>query len=147
MRRLLVSLLLLTVFATACGDDGGDDVTTDGGDAPEVTYADIDGKTFVATSAEGHEIVADSTISLTFADETVSAHAGCNSQNAGVELADGKLQVTSEVASTMMGCEDALMAQDQWVAGLLEADPDVTLDGEVLTLTAGDDVLELSVES
>ena len=146
MRRLAPTVLLLALVLAACGDDGGDDVSTDGGDAPEVTYADIDGKTFVATSAEGHEIVADSTISLSFADETVSAHAGCNSQNAGVELADGKLQLTSEVASTMMGCEDALMAQDQWVASFLEADPDITLDGDALTLTVGDEVLELSAE-
>ena len=33
------------------------------------------------------------------------------------------------------------------LASFLEADPDLTLDGDALTLTAGDEVLELSAES
>ena len=38
------------------------------------------------------------------------------------------------------------MAQDQWVASFLEADPDITLDGDAMTLTVGDESLELSAE-
>jgi heat shock protein HslJ len=148
MRRLAIPLLLLALL-TACGDDDAD--TVDAGDdggatGSEVTYADLDGKTFVATSATGYEIVADTTISLSFADERISAAAGCNSQNAGVEVAEGQLRLTSPLASTMMGCEEPLMAQDQWVASFLEADPDITLDGATMTLTAGDESLELSAE-
>lgn len=145
MRRPTASLLLLALVLAACGDD---DVSTGGGDdGSEVTYADLDDRSFVSTGSPGYEIVADTTISLSFADERISAHGGCNTQNAGVEVADGQLRLTSELASTMMGCEDPLMTQDQWVASFLEADPDLTLDGDALTLTAGDEVLELSAES
>jgi heat shock protein HslJ len=149
MRRLLAPLLLLALFLTACGDDADTvDVGDDGGDtATEVTYADLDGRTFVSTGSTGYEIVADTTISLSFEDERISAAAGCNTQNGGVEVADGQLRLTSQLASTMMGCEEPLMAQDQWVASFLEADPDITLDGDAMTLTVGDESLELSAES
>lgn len=152
MRRLAPTLLLLVLVLAACGDDADTVDAGDAGDAggdaaPDVSYADLDGTAFVATGSQGYEIVAGSTISLSFADERISANAGCNTQNAGVEVVDGKLQLTSELASTMMGCEEPLMAQDQWVASFLEAAPAVILDGAALTLTVGDEVLELSAES
>lgn len=37
-----------------------------------------------------------------------------------------------------MACEDALQAQDEWVATLLGAGPELTLAGDALTLTSGD---------
>ena len=150
MRRLTASLFLLALFLTACGDDGGGDTVdagSDGGDAGTVTLEDLEGRAFDSTGSTGYEIVEGTTISLTFADGRISANAGCNTQNGDVEVVDGQLRLTSQLASTMMGCEEPLMAQDQWVASFLEADPDVTLDGDALTLTAGDESLELSAES
>lgn len=150
MRRLTASLLLLTLFLTACGADDADTVDAgadDGDTAVEVTDADLDGRTFVSTGAAGYEIVPDTTISLSFADERLSANGGCNTQNGGVEVVDSQLRLTSELASTMMGCEQPLMAQDQWLAGLLGDDPLLTLEGDALTLTAAPEVLELSAES
>lgn len=149
MRRLVVPVLLLALVLAACGDDDADTVDAgddDGAPTTEVTYADLDGRTFVSTGAQGYEIVADTTISLSFEDERISAAAGCNTQNGGVEVAEGQLRLTSPLASTMMGCEEPLMAQDQWVASFLEADPDITLEGDALTLSVGDEVLELSAE-
>lgn len=149
MRRLVPTLLLLALLA-ACGDDDADTVDAggDGGDtAAEVTYADLDGTTFVSTGATGYEIVEGTTISLAFADQRISAAAGCNTQNGDVEVVDGKLELTTQLASTMMGCEEPLMDQDQWLAGFLAAGPTIALDGDALTLTAGDEILELSAES
>jgi heat shock protein HslJ len=149
MRRLVIPVLLLVLVLAACGDDDADTVDAggDGGEpTTDVTYADLDGRSFVSTGAQGYEIVADTTVSLSFADERISANAGCNTQNGGVEVVEGQLRLTSPLASTMMGCEEPLMAQDQWVASFLEADPDITLDGDALTLSVGDEVLELSAE-
>lgn len=148
MRRPTASLLLMALALAACGDDGGDtvDAGSDGGDAAAVTLDDLDGRAFDSTGSTGYEIVEGTTISLTFADGRISANAGCNTQNGGVEVVDGQLRLTSQLASTMMGCEEPLMAQDQWVASFLEADPDITLDGDALTLSVGDEVLELSAE-
>jgi hypothetical protein len=39
------------------------------------------------------------------------------------------------------------MDQDRWLAELLEAGPETTLDGEVLTLTSGDVVVELAEQT
>jgi heat shock protein HslJ len=149
MRRLTASLLLLALFLAACGDDDGDTVDAggDSGDPATVTLEDLEGRAFDSTGSTGYEIVESTTISLTFADGRISANAGCNTQNGGVEVVDGQLRLTSQLASTMMGCEEPLMAQDQWVASFLEADPDVTLDGDALTLTADDESLELNAES
>lgn len=149
MRRLVIPVLLLALVMAACGDDDADTVDAgddDGAPTTEVTYADLDGRTFVSTSAQGYEIVADTTIALSFEDERISAAAGCNTQNGGVEVAEGQLRLTSPLASTMMGCEEPLMAQDQWVASFLEADPGITLEGDALTLSVGDEVLGLSAE-
>ena len=149
MGRMTALLLAFALLFAACGDDdsGGDDVSTggDGGSAP-VTYDDLDGKTFASTDVTGHELVADTTIDLTFAEQRISALAGCNTQNGDVDVTDGVL-VVRQLASTMMACDDPLMAQDQWLAGFLEGEPEVALDGETLTLTSGDEVIELAQQT
>jgi heat shock protein HslJ len=148
MGRLTALFLALAIVLTACGDDGGDDVSTDDGGSggSEVTFDDLVGKTFVSTSVTGHEIVTDSVITLEFIDGRISANAGCNTQNGDAAVEDGAL-VVGDLASTMMACEDPLMAQEQWLAGFLEADPTIALDGAQLTLTSGDEVIELEEQA
>ena len=139
--------LALALLVTACGDDGDDDVSTDdGGSTSEVTFDDLVGKTFVSTGVTGHELVADSVVTLEFIDGRISANAGCNTQNGEAAVEDGAL-VVEQLASTMMACDDPLMAQEQWLAGFLEADPEVVLDGAQLTLTSGDEVIELEEQT
>ena len=142
MGRLTALFLALALLLAACGDDGGDDVSTDGGGSSEVTFEDLVGKSFESTSVSGHELVAGSVVNLTFIEGRLSAMAGCNTQNGDATVEDGAL-VVEQLASTMMACEDPLMAQDQWLAAFLEGDPEVALDGATLTLTAGDEVIEL----
>jgi heat shock protein HslJ len=149
MRRLTVLLLLTLTLLAACGDDGGGD---DGGDSgsgggPPATAEDLDGKTFASTGSTGHELVAGTVVSLTFTDGTLSFSAGCNSMNAGYEITDGTLELTSEVAGTLMGCPEDKQAQDEWLTGFLSGGPEATVDGDVLTLTSGDEALELSAAS
>jgi heat shock protein HslJ len=149
MRRLTVLLLLTLTLLAACGDDGGGD---DGGDSgsgggPPATAEDLDGKTFASTGSTGHELVTGTVVSLTFTDGTLSFSAGCNSMNAGYEITDGTLELTSEVAGTLMGCPEDKQAQDEWLTGFLSGGPEATVDGDVLTLTSGDEALELSAAS
>jgi heat shock protein HslJ len=145
MTALFLALVLLV---TACGDDGGDDVSTDDGGAGsgEVTFDDLVGRTFTSTDVTGYDVVPDSVITLEFIDGRVSANAGCNTQNGDASVEDGAL-VVEQLASTMMACEDPLMAQEQWLAGFLEGDPEVALDGARLTLTSGDEVIELEEQT
>jgi heat shock protein HslJ len=143
-------LLFAVLLAAGCGDDSrGDDASSDatsGGGTP-ATAADVDGQTFASTASTGHELVADTVVSLTFTDGTVSFSAGCNSMNAGYELTDGTLGLTSEVAGTLMGCPPDLQEQDEWLSGFMADSPTATVDGDVLTLIAGDETLELAAAS
>lgn len=126
--RLVLVVLALTALA-GCG--GSDEL-------------DLDGTMFVSTSVEGHDLVENTSVSLTFEDGNMSANAGCNTMAAGYEVDDGTLRWTGEVASTLMGCVDDVAAQDQWLTELLTDGVEAEQDGETLTLTDGD--LEITLE-
>ncbi len=140
---------VVAVVAVATAGCGSDDETTDtevpaetvpaadsagGGRAAEP--ADLAGRSFVSTAADGHDLVAGSTVALEFGDGELSANAGCNTLAGGYTLDGGTLTV-GPLAMTEMGCEPDLMAQDEWLAGLLGAGPMLTIDGDELTVDAG----------
>ena len=121
---LLVFLALVTVMAAACS------VGLGASPAPSV-----DGKTFVSTDVQGAALVPGSRIQLTFNDEDVNAHGGCNSISGPYTIAGDRFKVT-RMASTAMGCEAPLMQQDEWLVDLLE-DARIALAGDTLTLDNG----------
>ena len=62
----------------------------------------------------------------------------------GGDLAvDGNKLVFSGGEMTEMGCQEPLMAQDQWLLGFLTSSPTFALDGNDLTLTSGTTVVTL----
>ncbi len=101
----------------------------------------IDGRIFLSTGLAGRDLVAGSRVRLGFAAGQISASAGCNSMGGPYSIAAGRLSVGG-LAMTEMGCDQALMAQDQWLAGLLDGAA-VALDGDTLTLSKGGVVLTL----
>jgi len=111
-----------------------------------VTADDLEGQSFGSTTISGHELVPGTTVSLTFAEHRISAVAGCNTQNADVDVIGGRLQVTSELASTSFRCERQRQAQDRWIADFLRRGPVTVLEGSLLTLTEGDEVIELEAK-
>jgi heat shock protein HslJ len=129
-RTTIASVLVLGAsLLAACGDD--DD------DAAPLSAVDLDGRTFVSTDVDGQELVEGTSISFSFEGERISVNAGCNTMNGGYTLAAGTLEAP-QLAQTMMACDEALMAQDEWIAGLLAAGAEVTLAGDQLTLVGGD---------
>lgn len=114
-------------FLAACGEE----------------VADLDGRTFTATEVRGHDLVEGSGITLAFADGQISAQAGCNTLVGGGTWDGGILALDAELASTLMACDDALMAQDDWLSGFLVSDPALSLDGDTLTL--GDDATGMTL--
>jgi heat shock protein HslJ len=137
----LVTVLALTgsLALTACGDDD----SSDGGTS--VAAEDLNGKTFASTSVSGHELVTDTVVTLSFEDGTVGANAGCNSLSGGFTIEGGALTI-GVLASTMMACDEALTAQDEWLSAFLSDDPAIGLDGDVLTLEEGDVTVTLSAQ-
>jgi heat shock protein HslJ len=103
----------------------------------------LEGRTFTATEVRGHDLVEGSEITLTFEDGQVSANAGCNTLFGDASWDGGTLDIEAALASTMMACDDALMAQDEWLGDLLTSDPALSLAGTTLTL--GDDSAGLTL--
>ncbi len=134
-----VVVLAATVMLSGCGGS-----STDG--AAEPDPAVLYGKAFTVTEmtmgGSSVEPVAGSSIVITTLEDSVSANAGCNTMNGEATYTATQITV-GPIAMTMMACEQALMDQDLVVATFLEADPLWSLDGEVLTLTAGADSMVL----
>ena len=90
--------------------------------------------TTATPQVRGHDLVAGTSVTLSFEDGRISAKAGCNTMTGSATWDTGKLLVAQPLASTMMGCAEALAAQDQWLSGFLTSSPALTLDGDILTL-------------
>lgn len=138
MRRLLLCLVPLTLLASACGDDqSSEEPATDPPGTTSSPAAMLDGRTFLSTEVTGHELIEGTVIQLGFADDALSANAGCNQLFGGYRL-DGDILAADALGQTEMACEDALMEQDTWLSGLLAGSPIVSLDADELTLTSAD---------
>ncbi|MGW5382738.1 META domain-containing protein [Nocardia sp. NPDC003963] len=116
-----ISLLLLA--ATACSHNEPA--------PPEPTPM---GRTYISTEVTGTPIPGGGPLTLTFADDRISAAAGCNTHSGAVDLRDNVLHV-SDLASTLVGCPGDRAGSDAWIGDLLRADPTWQLDRDRLTLT------------
>ncbi|GAA4410270.1 hypothetical protein GCM10023168_29770 [Fodinibacter luteus] len=105
--------------------------------------ADLAGKTYASTEARGHDIVEGSTITLQFEEGRISAQGGCNTLNGAATWDGDTLEVEGPMASTLMACDEALMAQDEWLSTFLTSSPALDVDGDTLTL--GDDTTGLTL--
>jgi heat shock protein HslJ len=76
-------------------------------------------------------------------DGRLVAGAGCNTIHGRVELSGGQIWMP-EIGITEMWCGDDLLAQDQWLASLLDARPSWQLSGPHLRVSAGQTVIELT---
>jgi heat shock protein HslJ len=143
LRRLAACCALLVVLAGACGDDDTSTVpsSTTSPDssttAPSGDLGDLADHSFVSTMVT-HELVDGTRIRLDFVDGEVRAHAGCNHLS-GTASVEGDRLVVTGVGGTEMGCDAALHAQDEWLAGFLESGPTFTLDADTFMLFDGTD--------
>lgn len=127
-QRAAVLGVVSLVLMTGCGNGTGE--AAPGGSA-------LAGRAFVSTGDVG--VPGGGPLSFEFTDDgRLLASAGCNTLNAPVDLAGGRLTST-ELAMTAMGCEPEVMASDQWLIDLISAEPDWDLpDPDTLVLAAGE---------
>ena len=102
---------------------------------PSAPSAGLDGRTFLSAGITGATLGAGSRVRLAFSDGTISAQAGCNSMSGAYRIEGDVLRV-GMMATTEMACQEPLMAQDQWLANLLDG-ATIALDGNSLTLAKG----------
>ena len=126
----------------ACGQ--GSDEEADGQGAGNgtagplsISPSSLAGRTFVSqrVTVQGadYPLASAAPISLRFEGQSLVASAGCNQMSGKFSIEDAVL-VLGQWATTAMGCEAALMAQDQWLGEQLGARPTLSLDGGTLTL-------------
>lgn len=152
LRRCGAVLACVIVAVSACGDDDVTEPTeTSGPDATAsgagVASDQLDGRTFRGADVTGHDLVDGTEVTMTFEPGRLSTNAGCNTSGGAYTLDDGVLRSDGDWFTTAMGCAPELEAQDQWLTQLLADGVDVSLDGDVLTLTStggGDVTIALS---
>ena len=137
IRRFVAVLCLVGVLVSVVSCSSGSTA------ASGVSEASLAGKTFVSTSVTGHDLVAGTTITLTFEGATLAASAGCNTMSGPYTLENSTLHWTGLPISTLMGCDPALDAQDQWLASFLQAGAAASLAGNQLTLTSNSVTMKL----
>ena len=98
----------------------------------------IVGHSYTSTSVTGHAMAAGTKVTLRFGtDGKLSASAGCNTLSGNFLIEKGQL-VAGQLAMTEMACIPASrQTQDAWLAGVLDARPQLMQTGTTLTVTAG----------
>jgi heat shock protein HslJ len=86
----------------------------------------------------------DSAVSSVLGDATLElesgqlgGHSGCNGFGGGYEV-DGNRLLVGDIESTLIGCDEALAAQEAHIVGVLQADPTFRIEGASLELTDDD---------
>ena len=89
----------------------------------------------MSTEVAGHELVAGSTISLTFEEGRIAAQGGCNLLSGAWRLSPQNRLEIGRVASTQKACEPPLMAADTAMSAALAAPLQARVEaGEAPTL-------------
>jgi len=144
MNASSVGLLALVAIGAStalggCGDSGSRGVTPGSGDA-------LAGTTYVVTAVteagRPRDLVEGTEVRLRFDGERVVLTAGCNTM-AGSYRRTGAGLTVHDLSMTDMGCDQARMDQDAWLAGLF-AGPVELATGDHAALTSGDTVLTLA---
>jgi heat shock protein HslJ len=134
IRLGVVLALPLLLVAAGCGDSDPDSGPV-GRSVP-----DLDGTSWIATSVTEHgqprALVPGSELRVEFNEGDISINAGCNGMGGRYTLSEQAELRTGSLAGTMMGCDQALMDQDQWLSSTVFAEPLVaSVDGDTLTLS------------
>lgn len=121
---LVAAVLAVTMVMLACG---GDDADEDAGDPT--------GRTWVLTELGGQPPAEGSAIDLTITDGTIAGSGGCNTYTGGVSIDGSDLTVATELARTMMACEEPLMSQEDAFLAMLSTVTGFEMDDDELRLT------------
>lgn len=141
----IVAVLLLLVLA-GCGRQGA------ASEQPPASQPDpLRGKTFVAMAVtedgKPRQLAPQTELSVEFTDDgRMIAQAGCNIMQGRVDPADGTLTVDGGLSMTEMGCDKPRHDQDQFVAGVLSANPKWELTDGRLTIRTGTTVFDMAAE-
>ena len=122
------ALIASALALSACG--GG---STAGGDPQSLVDT---GYAVTTITVDGIQRDVLGPVEVAFTADSISVATPCNGMSGPVTYSESTLTVGA-LAQTKMGCETALMEQDQVIADALAANPTWQVSGEQLTLTGG----------
>lgn len=123
------ALLLLT----ACASTSPSAVPS-----PPAELASLSGTAWVLETLGGKPALEATTVTARFAaDGTISGSSGCNRYSGPFSTSGNAIKV-GDVASTMMACDDAIMAQEKSFLGALTTASAFSVDDTTLTLSDRD---------
>ena len=94
-------------------------------------------KTYTSIDApDSYTPVEGTTVRLEFADNRISAEAGCNRLFGTVDTSQGRITVES-LGSTRVACPQALLDQDGWLSAFLTSKPQWSRKDGTMTLDNG----------
>lgn len=132
---LPVALLAALSLLTACASGQSDA-------APDPSA--LVGKTYLSTSVTGPEIPGGGPLELSFPQAgRIAGTAGCNRHMGEVSF-DGDTMTPSQLAATMMACPGPRADADAWLSALLDGPLTWEVSGDKLTLSRGDQTVELT---
>jgi heat shock protein HslJ len=135
---------LLALTLSACGDG---DSSAQADDKPAAfSLDDLSGRVFATSQVDGHALVDETVVRVGFTAGQVSVDAGCNHMT-GTAALEGDQLTVSNLAGTEIGCAQDRADQDAWISDFLTSGPTVSLDGDTLTLAAGDVSMALAEQA
>jgi len=138
--RLALVLGSMALLPACNGRAFGRDAGANAGDGGSQTPSE-EGRTFLFQSAQGFTPVEGTTVRLSFEEGSIGFSAGCNIFGGTYSLQGDNL-IVGDLGSTNIGCEQALAAQDDWLAEFITSSPTFDLDGNDLTLAGSDATLK-----
>ena len=132
----LAALLAFSLMLGACGDDktvvGGPTASDDssGLSLEERQFWSVS----VLENGVERPLVEGTRVSVRFNNGNIGASAGCNSMGAPYQIDDNQQLTVTDLSTTEIGCDPERHAQDEFVAAVLNAQPQLTLSGDYLIL-------------
>jgi heat shock protein HslJ len=146
-RGLIITGLVVAtaVGFTACGsdDDASSDTESTGTTAGTgvATEGTVEGVTWTITELNGEAPPDGVTATLEFDGSSVSGSSGCNNYNGEATFVEDVVEISDQLAGTMMACEAAVSEFEAAYLAMLSAASIFAVDDATLTLSDDSDTV------
>ncbi len=100
--------------------------------------AALEGTAWALETIHGQSALANTSVTLVFERERLSGSDGCNQYSGPYTVAGERFALGKEVVTTLMACDDPIMAQANAYLGALRQAVEFETDGQRLTLLDAD---------
>lgn len=136
---LVMSVLALLLAACQPIQPEGPSAAPAGGSAASTGGTELVGTQWLLTTINGEATLADVSVTALFdAEGNVGGTGGCNNYGGPYTVDGANLTIGPNLFSTMMACEDAIMAQEGAYLLALTSIATYAIEGETLTLSGAD---------